>query len=370
MHPAPMRAHPHPAHPVQYRQHRAPDPFRPGIQPDHIFAAQVQGEDHDCRVAGNHAHGLDQRGVIGEVATAVGFVVAGLLVHLQLRVAFDKGQGQEKEDRKRQQPEGHVHLDRRRSGQDSDCIEQGESQAVDEYDAFEAKGIERRQYDVAGQPLPQSPVHEEPQEKSQAKQDRGDQDALPHGEDAGGEGAVFFAGVAPVAFKIQQVVADVHRGGAEAECGKGKEQCRKQVWFVDPVGGQDGYEDKEVLEPLMWAQGLEPRTAAVVRAGERHFDFSRGSRLVAHVWRSIDDDRSPRHIPDVQVGRGVAGIIKTFFAETLDEHSSLDRSGKVCRAVTGEHFVEDAQMCSDISGEPDVRCRAQDKFSSLCVLVA
>ena len=246
-----MRAHPHPAHPVQNRQHRAPDPFRSGIQPDHILAAQVQGEDHNCRVSRDHAHGLDQRGVIGEVATAVGFVVAGLLEHLQLRVALDKGQGQEKKDRKSQQPEGHVHSDRRRSGQDADCIQQGQGQAVDKYDAFEAKGIERRQDDVAGQPLPQSPVHEEPEEKSHAKQDRGDQYALPYGKDAGSESAMLFAWMSSVAFKIEQVVADVHRGGAEAECGKGKEQCRKQAWLVDPVGGQNGYEDKEILEPLM-----------------------------------------------------------------------------------------------------------------------
>ena len=56
----------------------------------------------------------------------------------------------------------------------------------------------------------------------------------------------------------------------------------------------------------------------------------------------VDDDGFARAAPDGEVGGGIAGVVKSAFAEFCDERLELVSAAQIGFAVAAENFIEEA----------------------------
>ncbi|MNZ42626.1 hypothetical protein D3C78_602030 [compost metagenome] len=77
------------------------------------------------------------------------------------------------------------------------------------------------------------------------------------------------------------------------------------------------------------------------------------------AWTGIDDPGLGRVAPDRQIVPMVAGVVISIRAETVIEQVSLARAGQVDRAIAGQGFVEQPDMCSHRADQSLIGATAQ-----------
>src|SRR6478735_6134493 len=111
------------------------------------------------------------------------------------------------------------------------------------------------------------------------------------------------------------------------------------------VGGEQRYEDQQVLEPLVKPEGLAPvaqfdalRTEGGDDVPERACPALDGGGRVDHV-------SLPRRAPYRKVVARVSGVVETSVSESLHQRIALGLGRKIEVAFCRDHLVEEGQVC-------------------------
>jgi hypothetical protein len=85
----------------------------------------------------------------------------------------------------------------------------------------------------------------------------------------------------PIRFQVEEVVEQVDRGGASTECDEGNEQGNDLFQANCLVGKGERHNEKNVLDPLMRAQGFE---SGLESKRGLTGDFNRLAQLLQRTW--------------------------------------------------------------------------------------
>ena len=254
-----MSLHHHAQHPVKHEGADQPDQLGPGIERLHVVRRDIERQNHDCRIACGNSHAPQDRKVF-DLIGAPRACPPGLELVGQFGLPFDRGQREEEEHRKAQQPGGKRHGSGHTAGDDPDRVKAGQGQHIDQKLALEQKRIGESGHQI-GQKNPQKRQipGQKPQDQRHRKQAYGHHATRRGREISGGKGAQALAGMGPVGGKIEQVVYHIDRRGGHAECQETQEN-RTQLRQV--VRGQNGKKQQHVLGPLVRAHRLQHRLCA------------------------------------------------------------------------------------------------------------
>jgi hypothetical protein len=131
-----------------------------------------------------------------------------------------------------------------------------------------------------------------------------------------------------VVAQVDQIVQQVHAGGAERERHKGERRLAERGQLED-VAGQQSDEDQRVLGILVDAQQLRP--SAPGRAVMRQvFRVGRDNgKLARNAARCADGDGIGCARPDRKVGSVVADIVEAAQAEMGTSRFALDAPARL-----------------------------------------
>ena len=95
---------------------------------------------------------------------------------------------------------------------------------------------------------------------------------------------------------------------------------------------------------------------------ERRAELGAFGGLFQNGSAGVDDDGFARAAPDGEVGGGIAGVIKTAFAEFFDEDLEFVRAAQIGFAVAAQHFVKQPDMIGDGQGHVAVGGGGENQF--------
>ena len=135
--------------------------------------------------------------------------------------------------------------------------------------------------------------------------------------------------------EIQQIVAEVRPRRAG---GQGREQGgRHGVRFGrGRMRGGEGREHERVLDPLVGAQGAQPRATPAGDPRQQPRVRVQRPQFPREARREGDADGAPRAGPDSQVAALVSDVVEPLLAEALDQRRRLRPARQIGAAVGGE----------------------------------
>lgn len=129
----------------------------------------------------------------------------------QLGIAFHEREAEEREHRKREQPERRQDVRRRAARHDTQHVQAGEHQHVDDDLPLENDRVAQRQQEVEQQDRAELPGQERRRGEGDAQQHWQEQCAIRHRDQPRRKGPVALAHVAPIGVEVKQVVEHVDR---------------------------------------------------------------------------------------------------------------------------------------------------------------
>ena len=85
--------------------------------------------------------------------------------------------------------------------------------------------------------------------------------------------------------------------------------------------------------------------------------------LVHHYAAGVDDNSFTRAAPNGEVGGGIAGIIKTAFAEFCDQRLKFVPAAEIGFAIAAQNFVEKADVIGNRFRHLQIGRRGENDFS-------
>ncbi len=132
-----------------------------------------------------------------------------------------------------------------------------------------------------------------------------------------------------------------------------------------------GHKDEDVFRPLVKADGLkedfERFTPIVELTGDGNLP-----RFELRLKREagVGEHRLSGMLEERYVRGSIADVVKPHFGEAAAEAFEFIVSGKVGRSVTGQDFLEDAQVLGDAVGESRVGTSGEVQLAAIGVLFA
>ena len=80
----------------------------------------------------------------------------------------------------------------------------------------------------------------------------------------------------------------------------------------------------------------------------------------------VDDDGFARTAPHGEIGGGITGVIKAARAEFFRERAEFVFAAKIRLAVARQHFIKQADVCSDGLRHFQIGCGGENDFATRC----
>jgi hypothetical protein len=172
-------------------------------------------------------------------------------------------------------------------------------------------------------------------------------------DDAARDRTPALALVQAVAVEVVEVVQQVRRRRDQRERGEGGKRVQHARQRI-VESEQQRHEHQHVLEPLVHADGADPRHGVGARAGELGLDVQTLGQRAPYGPRDADQHRGVCGLPDRHVGTAVAGIAEVL-SDALADGVQLRLAFQVALAVAGQHVVEKVVLPDHRHGDALVR---------------
>ena len=149
-----------------------------------------------------------------------------------------------------------------------------------------------------------------------------------------------------VTVEIEQVIGDVHRRRTKTECQKGQYQRAGHASIGHDMRGHRGDEEQQIFCPLMQAQYPTDVCKTHAVSGKDLLDVGHSACLLLYRYRCVNDNRTPRTLPDRQISRRIARIIKTIATKARFQCSALVFGAQIMVTIAGHDFIKNTEVFS------------------------
>ncbi len=164
-----------------------------------------------------------------------------------------------------------------------------------------------------------------------------------------------------IGLDVADVVDEIDGGRHRTECYHRHQRMFPRCEVSQTAGGKKRHEDENVFHPLIGPEGLQQRTPLPTPRAHRRCTLVTAHRHPPQMPARVHDNYARSIAPNSMIGCVVAGVDKSFVAETRAQCLRFAGSAQIDCAVRRHHIVEQRQMIGDSLCHARIRRRHQNE---------